>query len=151
MLCNKFRQDVLYQCPLRAGSKMDDILPETYLPYSSACGGASYNSIHVMGLTLTLQVMGKKTGGFTLRSTQLIMPAVTLFCRCRGLPRASTHSPARRPLEVPSLTEGKGCLLRTCTTARSETLQHAFACHCCTGNVVHASAEPWPACGSRYL
>lgn len=67
-------------------------------------------------------VRAHKTEGVTLRSTQLMMPAVTLFCRCRGLPRASTHSPARRPLEVPSLTEGKGCLLMICTTARSETL-----------------------------
>ena len=124
-----------------------------YLAYSSVLGGGLYNSIYVMGLTQQLQrVMAHETGWFTLRSTQLIMPAVMLFCRCRGLPRASTHSPARRPLEVPSLTEGKGCLLRTCTTARSETLQHAFACYrrSCNGNVVQARSEHWPA-WSRYF
>lgn len=107
-----------------------------------------------MGLTLQLQgVMAHKTKGLTLRSTQLMMPAVTLFCRCRGLPRASTHSPARRPLEVPSLTEGKGCLLMICTTARSETLKQqspVIATLAMKLSSMHHSAKRCPACRSRY-
>ena len=120
---NTNSRNALYQFPPRAGTKMDAIMPGLIYRTSSILDGGPYHSIYVMDPILQLQgVRAHKTEGVTLRSTQLMMPAVTLFCRCRGLPRASTHSPARRPLEVPSLTEGKGCLLMICTTARSETL-----------------------------
>ena len=36
------------------------------------------------------------------RASHLTMPAVTLFCRCSGLPSATTHSPTRRLAERPA-------------------------------------------------
>lgn len=132
--------------PLRSGTKMGANSARLCLSCSSILHGGPGNRIRLMRLALQF-VTNDTSVGVTLRSTQLIMPAVTLFCRCRGLPRASTHSPARRPLEVPSLTAGKGCLLITCRTARSETLQHAFAYewHICSGHLVHARAPSWAA------
>ena len=35
-------------------------------------------------------------------ASHLTMPAVTLFCRCSGLPSATTHSPTRRLAERPA-------------------------------------------------
>mmetsp|Transcript_34234 Transcript_34234/g.86241 ORF Transcript_34234/g.86241 Transcript_34234/m.86241 type:complete len:266 (+) Transcript_34234:427-1224(+) len=55
------------------------------------------------------------------RSTQEMMPWVTLFCRCSGLPSETTHSPTRSPMLLPSLTTGSGSRLRTCSTAMSLT------------------------------
>jgi hypothetical protein len=36
------------------------------------------------------------------QTPHLIMPAVTLFCRCSGLPSATTHSPTRKLAERPA-------------------------------------------------
>ena len=58
----------------------------------------------------------------TFLSTHDTMPAVTLLCRCRGLPRASTHSPTLRPALVPSWAQGRGSVLSTFTMARSVAL-----------------------------
>ena len=58
----------------------------------------------------------------TFLSTHETMPAVTLLCRCRGLPRASTHSPTLRPALVPSRAQGRGSLLSTFTIAKSVSL-----------------------------
>lgn len=37
----------------------------------------------------------------------LTMPAVTLFCRCSGLPSATTHSPTRRLADRPAGRRGR--------------------------------------------
>lgn len=58
----------------------------------------------------------------TFLSTHDTMPAVTLLCRCRGLPSASTHSPTLRPALVPSRAQGRGSLLSTFTIAKSVAL-----------------------------
>lgn len=65
---------------------------------------------------------GHGRGWDTLRSTQEMMPQVTLFWRCKGLPRDTTHSPTRSPALLPILTVGSGSELFTRMTARSLTL-----------------------------
>lgn len=50
------------------------------------------------------------------------MPAVTLFCRVRGLPRARTHSPTRMLLLLPISTVGSGTPASIFTKAKSEAL-----------------------------
>ena len=67
-----------------------------------------------------------EAGSVTFLSTHDTIPAVTLLCRCRGLPSASTHSPTLRPALVPSWAQGSGSLLSTFTMARSVAL-HAQA------------------------
>ena len=72
----------------------------------------------------TIKRKQRKQGDHTFLPTQETIPAVTLFCKVRGEPKASTHSPTRMPLLLPSLTAGNGALELILIMARSDTLHH---------------------------
>lgn len=109
-------------CGLQAEGSKEMILQLSMRCHARACCNGLPGLHKVMHTYFLLLSAHLNLALNTCLPAQETMPAVTLFCSVSGLPRASTHSPTRISLLLPSFTTGRDPPASILTIAKSDTL-----------------------------